>query len=291
MTQIYDATMLNDYRRCPQYFNMRHQKGLVRQGGGAVGAAEAGGAIHAGLEAWFGGATIEVACSALCVEYESRAGSWGVSSEKYPLVFLEDVLIAYTEKWPRAKEKFIVIANEQWLQDDALRYGCVLDRLVKQGAVTMPMDTKTTAMYFGKNYFEKFQLSTQLRGQVVISQLHFEGVANGVLVDAIHLNTRNHKVKMEHFQRDAVLYSDEQLANFRSDVADQIKLIEAHAKPSTAAKLAGGDFEKWPQHDQRCFDWFKPCPYFLHCTSAWPEVAEEESYEKKEWAPWKRKGS
>ena len=287
----YDSTQLNDFRRCPEYYNNRHVKGLVLDGGSKHSdPLAAGGAIHRGVEAWFGArAFVMLKTSAELVGYMEAARettaaavkvAWGEDDlflpekAKYTQGFLTAVMAGYAEAWPREHDSFKVLANEQWLQHG--NYGGIVDRLVEFEDGVYVMDTKTTSGWVNERYIESFQLSSQFRGYVWLArQAGYD--CQGAYLDAIHLDTRYHKVKSSDFVREKILFSDEQLTAWLEDRATTQVLIERHKQ----AKVLG-----WPQNDQRCFDWNRPCPYWKLCTAVIPEN-EMDYYKEERWEPWK----
>ena len=99
----------------------------------------------------------------------------------------------------------------------------------------------------------------------------------GAYLDAIHLDTRYHKVKTSDFVREKILYSNEQIDRWQDD--------------ATSTALAIQDLNKhgetvWPQNDQRCFDWNRPCPYWRLCTAVIPEN-EMDYFKEERWESWK----
>ena len=280
---MYDSTMLNDFRRCPQFFNNRHVKGLVLDGGSKhTNPLAAGGAIHKGVEKWFQGKYFgKVEDAAVAVR-----ASWGEDDlflpekAKYTQGFLTAVMAGYAEAWPRENDSFKVLANEQWLQSG--NYGGIVDRLVEFEDGVYVMDTKTTSGWVNERYIEAFQLSSQLRGYVWLArQAGYD--CQGAYLDAIHLDTRYHKVKASDFVREKILFSEEQISSWRSNflhTQDTIKGI--------TIEIPEGEGGRWPQNDQRCFDWNRPCPYWRLCTAVIPEN-ELDFYKEERWEPWKTK--
>ena len=280
-THCYDSTQLNDFRRCPEFFNNRHVKGLVLDGGSKhTNPLAAGGAIHKGVEAWFGHDC--PSCHEHCVKAVKVA--WGEDDlflpekAKYTQGFLTAVMAGYADAWPRENDSFKVLANEQWLQSG--NYGGIVDRLVEFEDGVYVMDTKTTSGWVNERYIESFQLSSQFRGYVWLAkQAGYD--CQGAYLDAIHLDTRYHKVKTSDFVREKILYSDEQIASWRSNciyTQDTIRGI--------TIEIPEGEGGRWPQNDQRCFDWNRPCPYWKLCTAVIPEN-ELDFYKEERWEPWK----
>ena len=233
----------------------------------------AGSAIHAGVEAWFSTGDSEKAISAV-------KASWGEDDlflpekAKYTQGFLTAVMAGYADAWPRENDNFKVLANEQWLQSG--NYGGIVDRLVEFEDGVYVMDTKTTSGWVNERYIESFQLSSQFRGYVWLArQAGYD--CQGAYLDAVHLDTRYHKVKGSDFVREKILYSEEQIAKWASDMMDtQCAINVVNFSPYRTV---------WPQNDQRCFDWNRPCPYWRLCTAVIPEN-EMEYYKLDKWEPW-----
>ena len=275
LSHCYDSTQLNDFRRCPAFFQHRHVKGLVLDGGSKHSdPLAAGSALHSGVEAWFGRDC--PSCHEHCIS--AVKASWGTDDlflpekAKYTQGFLAAVMAGYADAWPRENDSFKVLANEQWLQSG--NYGGIVDRLVEFEDGVYVMDTKTTSGWVNERYIESFQLSSQFRGYVSLA----ERGCTGAYLDAIHLDTRYHKVKPSDFVREKILFSEEQIAAWQRDKIRTIATIEDYRKHY-------GD-SQWPQNDQRCFDWNRPCPYWRLCTAVIPEN-ELDFYKEKRWEPWK----
>jgi len=287
----YDSTQINDFRRCPEYYNRRHNQGLVLDGGNKHSdPLAAGRAMHAGVERWFAARMFATLSGAELVGYtdairglavEAVKADWGEDDlflpekAKYTQGFLAAVMAGYAEAWPREKDSFKVLANEQWLQSG--NYGGIIDRLVEFEDGVYVMDTKTTSGWVNERYIESFQLSSQFRGYVWLAQQAGYD-CQGAYLDAIHLDTRYHKVKASDFVREKILFSEEQLQKWRLDNVSTMRNIED-------LRPAEGNRACWPQNDQRCFDWNRPCPYWRLCTAVIPEN-EMDYYREERWEPW-----
>ena len=278
MTNTYDSTRINDFRRCPQFYNRRHVQGLVLDGGSKhTDPLGAGGAIHKGVEAWF---EMDMLTAA---EHAVKA-SWGEDDlflpdkAKYTQGFLAAVMAGYADAWPRERDNFKVLANEGWMQSG--NYGGIIDRLVEFDDGVYVMDTKTTSGWVNERYIEGFQLSSQFRGYVWLAQQAGYD-CHGAYLDAIHLDTRYHKVKSSDFVREKILFSDEQIDSWFLDSKWTMAQIAELEGRGHYPSLGG----KWPQNDQRCFDWNRPCPYWKLCTAVIPEN-EMDYYKEERWTPW-----
>ena len=282
MTDTYDSTRINDFRRCPEFFHNRHVKGLVLDGGSKhTDPLAAGGAIHKGVEAWF---ATKVLLPRLGNATTAVKMAWGTDDlflpekAKYTQGFLTAVMAGYADAWPREKDNFKVLANEQWLQSG--NYGGIIDRLVEFDDGVYVMDTKTTSGWVNERYIEAFQLSSQFRGYVWLAQQAGYD-CHGAYLDAIHLDTQGHKVKRGDFVREKILFSDEQIQSWLLDKEKTRRDIE-DLHPLEGRRL------QWPQNDQRCFDWNRPCPYWKLCTAVIPEN-EMDYYKEERWEPWTQK--
>ncbi|KKL46332.1 hypothetical protein LCGC14_2346610 [marine sediment metagenome] len=273
----YDSTQLNDFRRCPEFYNNRHIKGLVLDGGNKhSNPLAAGSAIHKGVEAWFSTGDSEKAINAV-------KATWGEDDlflpekVKYTQGFLAAIMAGYTEAWPRENDSFKVLVNEQWMPWG--NYGGIIDRLVEFEDGVYVMDTKTTGGWVNERYIESFQLSSQFRGYVWLAKRAGHD-CQGAYLDAVHLDTRYHKVKASDFVREKILFSEEQIEAWVQD-RDSTMLRANYMRSSVT-------LERWPQNDQRCFDWNRPCPYWRLCTAVIPEN-EMDYYKEERWEPWTRK--
>lgn len=278
-SHCYDATQLNDFRRCAEYYRRRHVEGLVLDGGSKHSdPLAAGSAIHKGVEAWFSGTYLGDSLKAI----NAVKAAWGEDDlflpekAKYTQGFLTAIMAGYADAWPREKDNFKVLANEQWMQSG--NYGGIVDRLVEFEDGVYVMDTKTTSGWVNERYIESFQLSSQFRGYVWLARQAGHD-CQGAYLDAVHLDTRYHKVKASDFVREKILFSEEQIAKWREDMGNTINDI-ADWKGYSAINGC-----VWPQNDQRCFDWNRPCPYWRLCTAVIPEN-EMDYYKEERWEPW-----
>ena len=282
-SHCYDSTQLNDFRRCPEFFNNAHVKGLVLDGGSGSNHSNplaAGSAIHKGVEAWFSSGCCPIDDSLKAITAVKAA--WGEDDlflpekAKYTQGFLTAVMAGYADAWPRENDSFKVLANERWMQSG--NYGGIIDRLVEFEDGVYVMDTKTTSGWVNERYIESFQLSSQFRGYVWFAkQAGYD--CQGAYLDAIHLDTRYHKVKASDFVREKILFSEEQIGAWLEDRATTQVLVERHKQVKAP---------RWPQNDQRCFDWNRPCPYWRLCTAVIPEN-EMDYYKEERWEPWKKR--
>lgn len=264
---IADATAITAFRRCPEYFRLRHRLHLVPDR--IEQPLRAGQAFHAALAKWFADEGLDAAQEAL------RA-SWGEEDllqveEKRPRGLYEALLSAYADKWPRESDPFEVVHNERWLEATigGFAYGAIVDRVVRLSDGTVaPMDTKTTGSYFSKGYFEKFRMSTQLIGQVALLQVLGLSTDSVAYVDAVHTDTRYHKVKPDHFSREMIFYPKHVVEGWARDIE---RTCEQILKCDGAPPILQNH---WERREQGCGMWNRLCPYFDRCLTH-PALADE----------------
>lgn len=308
MTRIYDASALSLFRECPERYRQRYVLNLVRDYDDDV-ALRGGKAFHAGLDAWFSddwanakANNVAPAVSRVEAALDALRASWGPLgpvlapvAEKRPLGLYEALLRCYAERWPREKDGFAVLRNEEWVQGrfydpssgepaitiDGFSYGGVLDRLIELDGKRYVMDTKTTSGYLNDAYFAKYVLSTQLRGYVALELVNGRP-CEGVFVDAIHIDTRGQKAKPEHCQRwGPHRYQPWQLSEWARDTEATIRAIER-------LQSERGPNERWPQHDGACLSWNRLCAYYDRCSLA-REVGDTlPGYREERWEPWEK---
>lgn len=293
--RIYDASALALFRECPERARQRYWLNVVKDYDDDA-ALRGGKAFHAGLDAWFSDAGLEGALAALNASWGTPEAVIAPVGEKRPRGLYEALLKCYAERWPRDKDNFSVVRNEEWVQAafspgsppldklplvKSFTYGGVLDRLIEMDGACYVMDTKTTSSYLNDTYFARYVLSTQLRGYVALELVNGRP-CEGVFVDAVHIDTRYQKAKLEHCQRwGPHRYQPWQLSEWARDVEDTIRRIER-------LLAERGPNERWPQHDGACSSWGRLCAYYDRCSLA-REVGDTlPGYRVEEWSPWLR---
>ena len=298
----YDATSLNDFRRCPALWQQRHGLGLVKVYD-IPDAADAGAAWHVGMRAWFGAPTSELA---LPLAQAALLKAWGEEPllesalpNKRPRGLYEAMLRTYAEKWPRERDGFEVVRNEEWCeativphpgsapaqvgelsfpQAPTFSYGGIVDRLIRLDGANYVMDTKTTALYLNDAFFASYELSTQLRGYVAL-ELVLGRECEGAYIDAVHVDTRSQKPKPEHFVRwGPIRYDQQRLSAWARDAERTIGEIERYLREE-------GLDSRWEQRDLSCRAWGKLCSYWDRCSVAPELVHLVPGYKEEPWRP------
>ena len=297
--RIFDASALALFRECSEKYRQRYVLNLVKDYDDDA-ALRGGKAFHAGLDAWFAGQGLEGALAALRTSWGPTGAIMAPVVEKRPLGLYEALLKCYAERWPREKDGFEVVRNEEWVQahfyawngewslkpgaeigTSAFTYGGVLDRLIVLDGKRYVMDTKTTSGYLNDAYFARYVLSSQLRGYVALELVNGRE-CEGVFVDAIHVDTRYQKAKPEHCQRwGPHRYQPWQLSEWARDVETDIRRIER-------LLAERGPNERWPQHDNACASWGRLCAYYDRCSLAQPVGDTLPGYREERWQPWER---
>ena len=285
----HDASKISDFRRCPEYYRQRHVLGLVADGDGLPGILQAGSVTHNALWAWF-----DQPSSALALE----AGLKVISDEwpedplfpKEPVLFTKGyvkmVFEGYAEKWPREKDDFLVVGNEEYLKATlpAGNEVCgLVDRRILRGGDKddlFIMDTKNTqsAQLFARMP-DGFALSTQMRGYLGMLKAHGHN-PRGVYIDGVYWGTRRVKpplVKPGDFKRQYVRYNQDQIDGWARDFEYTLgRIVELGKSHATG---------RWPQYDTACYAFNKPCQFLERCKATEEEAAVMEGYREDRWEP------
>lgn len=281
-----DATAINDFRKCPEFYRQRHEKGLVPTVFDDI-PLRAGGAVHAALEVWFSSEQSEKGKA-----LEALRKSWGPVlqsgfgsnvKEKRPLSLFERIIEKYAEVYPREDEPFKIVKNEEYLEAsfNGFDYCGIVDRVIQfPDGSTYLMDTKTTSGYVNDNFFDALTLSTQFRGYIALLRKHGTNL-DGVFVDTIHVDTRYQNVKTEHFVRRRIGFDDWMLKAWEEDVRSDNDTITDYVYRS-------GYHERWPQRDQSCMNYNKRCMFYDLCRMP-QELADEKEKLLFKVDPWEPK--
>jgi len=291
LPEFYDATTLNNFRRCPDY-GRRSLLGWrlpVYEGATASGQA-----AHKALQYHFSRATTDVegTLKALRDTWTGPDDPLRAQDEKRPLELFELILQTYCEVYQREADPFEVVANERYVEATieatsppnyctVIPWCAVQDRKVRfEDGAEYVMDAKFTAMYLGEQFFRKFDLSTQLLGNVAIERV-LGRQCDGFYIDAVHVDTRYGKAHAKYFQRyGPVRVPDWKLTEWAKGVEADIRQIERYVDDF-------GFEQPWPRWDGGCGAFNKLCPYFRLCNGP-PELEPytlEDEYEVKVWNP------
>ena len=251
---IPDATQINAFRRCPEFFRLRHVKGLIKPG--REGAPESGEGWHAALRCWFDGKSVAECLLELAKSWPAIA-TFSEHKEKRPLELFQRMFTAYIDKYPRSDDSFKVERNEEYLAGNfpAFNYCGIVDRVITFDSSSYVMDSKSTGMWVNAGWFEAFEMSQQMIGYVALEQANGRECA-GYFIDAVHVDTRYHKVKPENFVRYGPIKVPEwKLDNWKRSVEmtlAQIKWFWDNYGPD----------EVWEQREQGCKAWNKWCGFW-----------------------------
>jgi len=286
----HDASKVSDFRRCPEYYRQRHVLGLVAEGGGLPGILEAGGTMHSALEAWFNEPTSPLG---LAAGLKVITEEWPEDPlfPKEPVLFttgyVKMVFEGYAEKWPREKDDFQVLGNEEYMQMTlpAGNEVCgLVDRRIIRGDEDdlFIMDTKNTQ---SNQVFARipdgFALSTQMRGY--LGMLKASGAnPRGVYIDGVYWGTRRVRpplVRPGDFVRDYVRFSQDQIDGWARDFEYTLRVINDLTKSHVD--------RRWPQYDTACYAFNKPCQFMERCKASEQEAANMAGYTEDRWEPHK----
>jgi len=200
-----DNSSLQRFRQNPELFRLRHRLHLVPKSTLEVQAKDAGSAFHAGLNVWFGEPTSNGDAALLALRL-----AWPAILEELPqlrpatvesrllrpvkatsLADYESLLADYCVKWPRESDPFVVDQTEQYVQERIRAGGAefdwsaIVDRVIRfPDGSRYPMDTKTTGLWVGPEYWRTTSVSDQMVGQVALE--HAGGRrADGFMIDLV----------------------------------------------------------------------------------------------------------
>ena len=291
---IADASMINDFRKCPEFARLRHHLGLVRPGYEEM--TGSGTAWHAAMEAWFDKNDDDGGYVSFDFALDVLREAWGdepapmfegeAPFRKRPLELFERMLAIYCEKYPREDDPFEVVGNEEYvaycLGDDLAYdpespppYHLTFDYCgIRDRKIHFPddseyvVDTKSTSANLNRSYFDAFELSQAMIGYCALELVHGRR-CDGFMIDAAHvgqyfqkmtktkgLQTYGGDVKPEDFVRyGPIRVAQWQLSRWAKDTEVAIRQIE-----QCVAQY--GDGEPWERREQGCFRWNKPCEYW-----------------------------
>ncbi len=254
---IPDATQINDFRRCPELFRLRHIKGLTRRVREEAPAAGEG--WHAAMKLWFDDAGYEVALHELRKHWPDSMVEG--EHEKRPLSLFERLLEAYCKKYPRGDDPFEVVRNEKYVEgviDNVslpFQYCGIIDRKLKMGEQEYVCDAKSTSLWLNNDYFASYDLNQQQMGYCALELVN-DRPCSGYYIDAVHVDTRYHKVKDSDFQRyGPVTVPNRKLDQWAKDTESAIHQIEWFWN-------VHGPDSPWEHREQGCRAWNKWCGFW-----------------------------
>jgi len=292
-----DATAIKNFRTCPELFRLKRIG--YKKPSSFDGPITAGQAIHAGLDTWFSlpVSDVEAAKAAISDAYEGPVGVFE-ADQKRPLSLLLRIMDGYAEKYPREDDPFEVLETEGYQEatitgPDWNRYKLpnlpgfarslkhfdycgIRDLRINLNGQNLIVDHKTTGSYLNQLYFDQFTLDVQMRGYVAM-ELALGRECVGAYINALHIDTRHHKVKPEHFQRHGpIIFEQEQIDSWARDVELDLRRIEGY-----------DDGERWPQYQGGCTAFFKRCEFFEVCRMPAELAAHklEVEFDKMPWNP------
>jgi hypothetical protein len=296
-----DATALNDFRLCPELYRLCHAKGLVRPGRDEAPAS--GAAWHEAKKVWFNDEGFERALETLRQAWGEEPPILEGVKQKRPLSLFEMLLEVYCEKYPRENDPFEVVRDEEYVEatiEDSnpvfvqhypFDYCAIVDRIIHMNGLNYAMDSKTTSAWLNDNYFQNFEISQQMLGQVALELVNGRECA-GYYIDAVHVDTRYHKAKPDN----CVRFGPIQAPDWR--LSEWARMTEATIKRIEWFKENVGPDDVWERHDMACFKWNRPCQFFYAVGGKFPGICREapelredlmSEYEISFWNPKERK--
>lgn len=294
-----DASKIATLHLCPEKYKWRYERHLVPIDRQLLGAAEFGTAIHASLATLFDGTSGElVTCPCLDIagcnfcegnlipNYFARFLIWYPwdpdfeSDSKNPRTRAHGLhlLRAYLEKYRQQGFEIIPGSVERTIAIDMgeFTYLLRLDMACRTREIDecFPADHKTSS-FFSDLYLQPYQLSIQLHGQAVGSELILEKPIGQVMVDLIR--TSKNVDADESFKRLYVTVTPESKERWKMEVEVAHDLI---------TRYRGINF--WPRHaPYSCSAYNRRCDYFSLCTSGkeQQEILIENAFEVVVWNP------
>jgi len=253
---------MQDYIKCQQYFYWRYVKQLqpVHKPSPLI----YGGAIHAGLEAWYKGMQenehIELRLKHMLESFkatmqedeaEYAEHEWYEKDHDRGLLVLQ----AYAEHYP--KEPFKVLAVEEPVDIELPtgdHFTGTMDLIVEQEGRVLIYDHKTTGWSM-ELAVRSLSTSDQATGYTMIhNYLHPDRQAVGLVFNML----RNVKSVIE-FSRSLVVKSRADQERFNGDVTYTLSEI--------ARKLSNPE-ERWVRNTGNCFAYNRACPFLELCQGA-----------------------
>ena len=292
-----DNTVLSAFRRCPRYAQLRFEESLV-------GLAPAmpltfGSAVHIGAASWLRGLPLEEALKLAFADFQPTLDpdEWRTPTKLQAVIEAlykgnplkaartpqGEPIVEMTASYPLPLNAEL----EYYLQLNHLQgavYTGIIDAVVEAGAgIFHVCDHKTDSWdlrtpkgetpFLAPKIWNKFQFHRATRGYVWLCRKVLGELlpVQGSMINMIGVNERHVVLGRETF-----LHTSEQLAEWEANtVADITAFLKARAEAH------------WPQDEDRCHDWNRPCPFWDVCKAPATNRPELISvlFKKEEWNP------
>lgn len=290
-----DASKIATFHLCPQKYYWRYELHLVPLGEPVINAAAYGTAIHAALATLFNGTSSEmVTCP--CPDMEGCNFCEGKQIPRYFMEFLVwypwdpdnekdartrnnglKLLTVYLEKYRQQGFEVVEGSIERTIAIEMgeFTYLLRLDMVTKDRSTGehMPLDHKTTS-FFSDLYTQPYNLSIQLAGQAVGTELIVKEPVDTAMIDMIRTTS---KIDQDSFKRPIITITPETKERWKAEVEAVWEMIKHNRET---------DF--WPRHAPfSCSAYNRLCSYFALCTSGkqQQQLLIETAYEEVVWNP------
>ena len=213
-TETFDHTALSDLK-CEEKFVRLHRDGLSRPG--AVAALQCGIAIHAGVQAYYAGASEGLIVDAV-IKGWGRADAQ-IGTDWRTLALAQRYVAAYMRAYPRPWP-FQVLHNEGYIE--GAEFTGIPDRAVERAldGLVYAFELKTTAMWLSTGWQEAWAYSQQAAMQVELLEQRLRRLVAGFWMDAVYLSDRKDGPKASDFVRcGPFTYS----TALRADILNQVR--------------------------------------------------------------------
>ena len=280
MEKIWDYTSLNTFLQCRKkyyYWGVRHLQSLS-----TAPALEFGKAVHDALDVYYGETNqadgLAKALAIFRATYQDRDGEilrTVANGEKmlkwYAIVYKDEPFV------PLGKPEigFVFPIGD-------ILWGGRMDLPVLWQGDLYIMEHKTTGA-IRANYFRQFNPNMQISSYIAAAQEYLGRDCLGCIVNAMEpwnepkRTTPKTKRPEEHFVRDPITRTKEQLSDFKTDVQRIVRDIgECHKKG------------EWYPNQSQCFSYNYACPYRELCMYGEDERTIARNFRHEAWEPYKQ---
>ena len=299
-----DSTSLGALKKCPRYYQLAIVEGWTQKGTGNRVDLDFGIWLHSGRERYYHararGETHEQGVDAalqyvLTVTFDPLTQRpWQGDSYKNRLT-LARTLLDYLDKWENDPLVTCIQANGKpavevtfkfplnWFaehktaQDEEFWLCGHLDRVVDFQGKTYISDLKSTRHDLGDRYWKQFLLSNQFAIYTIAGNTVLKSKVAGLIVDACQVLV----TKPARFGRRIMEKTEAQLDEFMKSLKVLLTQAQHYARENF-----------WPQNEQACFQYGKPCEFLEICGRS-PSVREQwlrADFTKHVWNPLVQRG-
>lgn len=250
-TRTWDHSALKDLI-CEEKFTRRHVQHLAAPESSAAQAF--GTAVHAGVRAYYDGATDHDIAHAT----ERGYGAANADDSDFRTVGLAlDYVDGYMRAWPRPWG-FQVLWNEGFIA--GAEFNGIPDRAVKRDldGLIYPFDLKTTSLWIGAAWQDQWQHSQQAAMQIELIEQKLAQPVAGFWMDAVYVSSRKGGPKRDDFVR---------CGPFTYSAAKRAELLAQVVRDSVRANelLAGAPPLMTGPRNGACLAYGKRCQFARFC--------------------------